>query len=105
MHSATKQRPIDVIKGHLDAKSTFDIDVIEKLYSNYIIQHKDYTTALYKNVNKQISLTLIKQNEKQLANQIYEPSTNLNSTVYDLKYYFVTKNALDQISAIFNILV
>lgn len=47
VHTATKQRPIDIINGHLDANNPFEIDVSEKLYINYISQYKEYTTENY----------------------------------------------------------
>lgn len=59
IHSATKQRPIDVINGHLGSNSLLNIDISKLLYSNYINQRKEKTLEIY----KQLHQHLLKQRE------------------------------------------
>ena len=77
IHSTTKQRPIDIINGHLDLNNPFDININSMLYTNYISQHKKITEEIYKNLNKQISknkeTTLDRRNLNRSNALTYEP--------------------------------
>jgi hypothetical protein len=63
IHSVTKQRPINIINGHLDSKSPFDTNNAEELYTEYVNQHKDITAKMYEKISNQLS----KQKSTNLA--------------------------------------
>ena len=65
IHSVTKQKPIDVINGHLNSKDPFNLDLNEKLLNNYIHEHRELTKEIYKKLNEQ----LILQKERTISNR------------------------------------
>lgn len=54
IHSVTKQKPIDIINGHLNTKDVFDINLNEKLINNYIQEHREATREIYKQINDRL---------------------------------------------------
>ena len=56
IHSVTKQKPIDVINGHLNSKDPFNLDLNEKLLNNYIHEHRELTKEIYKKLNEQLTM-------------------------------------------------
>lgn len=54
IHSTTKQKPIDVINGHLNTKDPFDININEQLMNNYIQEHRDFTSEIYRQLNEKL---------------------------------------------------
>lgn len=52
IHSITKQKPIDVINGHLTTRDPFDINLDNALLNNYISQHREKTKELYAKIHK-----------------------------------------------------
>ena len=48
LHSSTKLKPIDIIKGHITNDNPFDINIDQTLLLNdYSIDHKEKTKILY----------------------------------------------------------
>lgn len=81
IHSATKQKPIDVINGHLNTKDPLNIDINEKFINNYIENHRDKTLEIYKNLNENLAkkkqATIEKHNEKRHEPLTYKPGTTI----------------------------
>lgn len=81
VHSATKQRPIDVLNGHLDPADPFDIDINRTLVNNYTEQHREKTKAIYSELNqKAIELkerTIENRNKKRQVPITYKPNTKV----------------------------
>lgn len=74
IHSTTKQKPIEILNGHLDTQDPFDVDVNRMLLNNYTEQHREKTKLLYEQLNQKA----IQRKEKiiQSRNQIRDPPTN-----------------------------
>lgn len=52
VHSFTKCRPHDIIRGHFDPRDPSDINMSEHLMQQYILTHKDRMKAVYENINE-----------------------------------------------------
>lgn len=52
IHSTTKQKPIDIMSGHIDTKDPFDIDANQVLLNNYMQQHKEKTQLMYQRIHE-----------------------------------------------------
>lgn len=82
IHSTTKQKPIDIINGHLNTKDPFDIDINQKLINNYIQEHRDTTKEIYKTLNEKLSQQkehlIERHNERQDRHDplTYEPNAD-----------------------------
>ena len=65
----TKLKPFEIVTGHLDPSSPFDIEIEKRLLNNYIENHKDKVKILYENINQKIidnkEKTIGKQNENR----------------------------------------
>ena len=62
IHSSTKLKPIDIIKGHITNDNPFDINIDQTLLNDYIIDHKEKTKILYAKINED----LIQEKEKRI---------------------------------------
>lgn len=51
IHSLTKCRPYDILKGHFDPRDPVDIDVTQHLLQQYIQTHRDQMKVVYDLVN------------------------------------------------------
>lgn len=69
IHSATKQKPIDLILGHLELKEPIEIDNDVTLINNQLNQHKDSMKEIYRNIHEKLSQqklkVITKANEKR----------------------------------------
>nr|CAH7755026.1 unnamed protein product [Callosobruchus chinensis] len=54
IHSVTKLKPYEIITGHLDTSSPFNIDVDRQIMNNYLSNHKEKLKLLYRNLNQKI---------------------------------------------------
>lgn len=54
IHSVTKQKPIDILNGHIDPTDPFDIDVNRRLINNYTENHREKAKIMYSEINKKI---------------------------------------------------
>lgn len=72
IHSVTKLKPFEIIHGHLDPYSTFNIDIEKQLLNNYIYQHREKIKILYKNISE-----LSEANKTKLINRRNESRENL----------------------------
>lgn len=70
IHSVTKQKPIDLIFGHLQLKEPIDIDNDALLINNQVNEHKSSMQKLYKEIyqktseNKQKVISKLNENRK-----------------------------------------
>lgn len=64
IHSVTKLRPYEIVTGHLETESPFDIDIDTQLMNNYISNHKDKMKILYGKINSNIQENKTKTIEK-----------------------------------------
>lgn len=48
IHSLTKCRPYDIIRGHFDPRDPIDLDLSERLLQQYIQEHRKSMEAVYK---------------------------------------------------------
>nr|CAH7734904.1 unnamed protein product [Callosobruchus chinensis] len=60
IHSVTNLKPYEIITGHLNTESPFNLDIDKQLMNNYVYSHKEKMKLLYKNLNEK----LIKNKEK-----------------------------------------
>lgn len=51
VHSFTKCRPHDIIRGHFDPRDPLDFNLTEHLMQQYILTHRDQMTAVYNLIN------------------------------------------------------
>lgn len=55
IHSFTKCKPIDVITGHFDPRDPFDIDLSIHLLQQYVLDHKNKMSEVYKLIHESCS--------------------------------------------------
>lgn len=76
IHSATDQKPIEIINGHLDNRDPFDLLLEQQCLQNYIHKHKEITTNLYAKINERLNsrqaITAKTRNETLEAPLTYE---------------------------------
>lgn len=81
IHSVTKQKPIDIINGHLNSKDPFNIDINQTLLNNYIQEHRDSTKEIYKKLNEHLidqkEQTINAHNKDKHDPLPYEPDTTV----------------------------
>lgn len=77
IHSSTKLKPIDVIKGHITNDNPFDINIDQTLLNDYIIDHRERTKILYAKINEDLLNEKEKRTEKVNRNrdspEIFQP--------------------------------
>lgn len=67
IHSTTNLKPCEIVTGHFENESPFNIDIEKQLVNNYIETHKNKCKLLYHKINKDI------QNKKEkVINKINE---------------------------------
>lgn len=71
VHSFTKCRPHDIIRGHFDPRDPLDIDLTEHLMQQYILTHKEQMKTVYDLINK--STTTERTNLMTNRNKNREP--------------------------------
>ena len=54
IHSTTKLKPIDIIKGHITNENPFNVNIEETLLNDYINDHKQKTKILYAKINENL---------------------------------------------------
>lgn len=54
IHSVTNLKPYEIITGHLDTCSPFNIEIEQQLINNYISEHKNKIQLLYQKINEDI---------------------------------------------------
>ena len=79
IHSNTKYKPIDLLLGHLDAKTTTDINKDSQSFNNIILEHKNSINKIYENLhtnmhNKKSNL-IEKINKKRIDPPDIEPGS------------------------------
>lgn len=52
VHSFTKCRPHDIIRGHFDPRDPLDINMTEHLMQQYILTHRDRMKTVYEIINE-----------------------------------------------------
>lgn len=55
IHSATRMTPFEILNGHPDPKQTIDMDIEQQMANNYVQNHKNKLSILYKIVNANIA--------------------------------------------------
>lgn len=90
MHSATKQKPIDIVTGHLNLEDPFDIDCNISLMSNYVQNHKDKVKLLYQKINEKLQ-NQKEQVAKKYNENINQPTLRENETFYPKELQRITK--------------
>lgn len=90
IHSATKQRPIDIVTGHLNLEDPFDIDCNISLMSNYVQNHKDKIKLLYQKINEKLQ-NQKEQVAKKYNENINQPILHENETFYPKELQRITK--------------
>lgn len=80
IHSTTNLKPYEIINGHLENNSPFNLDLEKQMLSNYISEHKDKMKLLYKNLNQKLQAKKEKIINK--ANENKEDSPKIPETVY-----------------------
>lgn len=74
VHSTTNLKPLEIISGHLENKDNFDLDLNNKIISNYIFNHKNKMKILYKAINekshanKEKVISKVNENREELPN-------------------------------------
>lgn len=71
IHSATKCKPVDIIKGHITNENPFNINIDQTLLNDYIVNHKEKTKILYEKINQ--DLMQEKQNRTEKINKNRDP--------------------------------
>ena len=81
IHTVTKQKPIDIVNGHLNTKDPFCIDINETLVNNYIHEHRELTKEIYKKLNEKLIAhkehTISSQNKNRQDPVDYSQTTNI----------------------------
>lgn len=80
LHSVTKLTPAEIISGHLNVESPFNINLDQQLVNNYIENHKNKTRLLYNKINE----ALIKNKESTInkANENRHEPPEIPKQVY-----------------------
>uniref|UniRef100_A0A6P7HBT0 Uncharacterized protein LOC114348839 n=2 Tax=Diabrotica virgifera virgifera TaxID=50390 RepID=A0A6P7HBT0_DIAVI len=88
-----KMKPHELITGHIDSNSPFDINIEQQILNNYISNHKEKMKILYSNINK--SLQNVKEKVISKANENREELPETIPTkvfVRNKQYQSKTKN-------------
>lgn len=80
IHTITKLKPYEIITGHLETNSPFDLEVNTKLINDYTSNHRDKVKILYQKLNEDIQ----KHKEKIISktNETREETPTIPDTVY-----------------------
>lgn len=81
IHSFTKCRPYDIIRGHFDPRDPLNIDLNEHLMQHYILAHRDQMKIIYEKINE-TSLTdriniINRRNRNREAEIDYQPQQQI----------------------------
>lgn len=71
VHSFTKCRPHDIVRGHFDPRDPLDIDLTEHLMQQYIVTHREQMKTVYELINQ--STTADRTNMMNKINKNREP--------------------------------
>lgn len=71
VHSFTKCRPHDIIRGHFDPRDPLDVDLTEHLMQQYILTHRDQMKIVYELINE--TTTVDRTNLMTNRNKTREP--------------------------------
>ncbi|CAF4852745.1 unnamed protein product [Pieris macdunnoughi] len=73
VHSFTKCRPHDIIRGHFDPRDPLDLNLAEHLMQQYIITHRDQMKTVYEMISE--ATTIDRTNLMTNRNKNREPET------------------------------
>nr|CAH7733080.1 unnamed protein product [Callosobruchus chinensis] len=80
IHSVTNLKPYEIITGHLDTQSPFDMTIDQILMNNYVSKHREKVKLLYKDLNEKLQKTKDKVIGK--ANELRENLPEVPEKVY-----------------------
>lgn len=56
IHSATNLKPYEIVTGHLQTDSPFQLDIEKQLTNNYVSNHREKTKLLYQQINEKLQI-------------------------------------------------
>lgn len=60
IHSVTKRKPIEIITGHIENDDPLNLNLNERLYSDYVQTHKELTQEMYRHLNEKLQTHKVK---------------------------------------------
>jgi hypothetical protein len=80
IHSVTKLKPSEILAGHINTESPFELDLKKQLVNNYLINHKEKIKILYDKIN-QLNMSA-KENSINKCNKTREKLPKIPEVVY-----------------------
>jgi transposase InsO family protein len=81
VHSFTKCKPFDIIRGHFDPRDPFDVDLSKHLMQQYIQNHRDKMKLVYNKLNESSLETrtniIDKRNKNREPEIEYQPNQRI----------------------------